>query len=63
MRRFSALLHDLGCLYGFTLPAWVQSAIELSGLGVTYIIGAQGTFSTKHRLEQSSGQLICSSRD
>jgi hypothetical protein len=63
MRRFSTLLLDLGCLYGFTFLARVQSAIELSGLGGTYIIGAQGTFSAKNRLEQSSGQLIGSSRD
>ncbi|MGD0753003.1 MAG: hypothetical protein ABSA23_16540 [Anaerolineales bacterium] len=47
MRRFSARPLSLGGLSGFILPARAQSAIELSGVGVTYTFGAQATFPAK----------------
>ena len=45
MRRFFILLVSLVCLCAFTIPAQAQSAVELSGVGVTYTFGEKVTFS------------------
>jgi len=53
MRRFFALMVSLSCLCGFSLPVRAQSAIEISGVGVTYTFGAQITFSAKIQTQTS----------
>jgi hypothetical protein len=58
MCRIIALLVNLGCMCGSTLLARAQSAIELSGMGVTYTFGAQVAFSAIIHT-QTSIQAAC----
>jgi hypothetical protein len=53
LRRFLTLLVSLACLFAFTIPAQAQSAVELSGVGVTYTFGDQITFSARIQTQAS----------
>ena len=53
MRRFVAILVCLGCLFGFTLSARAQSAVDISNVGVNYTFGDNITFSARIQTQSS----------